>query len=86
MGFIARVASLEHCGSFTYLTPMPDIAPVISESQSDNKVCVVAFLRQQLLGAHVESFGIYHQFLGFDFRNANVNISRSINSKLLLEP
>lgn len=47
---------------------------------------MVAFMRQQLLGTCVKSFGINHQLLGIDFRNANDDTSRPIAGKLLLEP
>ena len=75
-----------HCNSFTHLASVPDIAPVSAESQPDNDAYVVAFMRRQPLGACVKIFGINHQLLGIDFRNANDDTSRTIAGKLLLEP
>ncbi|WP_216688856.1 hypothetical protein [Hymenobacter siberiensis] len=57
-----------------------------SESPGYNQALTVVFLQQQLLGACVESFGIYHQVLCIEFRNGHDDIMLSIDSKLLFEP
>lgn len=46
-------------------------------------------MREQLLGACVESFGLYHQFLGIQFRTdapPHEDVTLSISSQLVLEP
>ena len=57
-----------------------------AELPAYNEALIVSFLQQQLLGACVESFGIYHQVLCIEFRNGNDDIMLSIDSQLLLEP
>ena len=84
--FIVRMALVSHCNSPTYLAPMTETPPGSTEKDAYDEAAIVAFMQQQLQGACVESFGIYHQVLCIEFRNDDGDIMLSIDNHLLLEP